>query len=55
MASYLGLAIETVCRVIRDLKRTGAIQLSGRDRITILDERALARLATTSHDSGCAA
>lgn len=45
MASHLGLALETVCRIMRDLKRKGAIGTSGRDRIAILDARALAQLA----------
>jgi CRP-like cAMP-binding protein len=46
MASYLGLAIETVCRAMKTLKRVGAISTSGREWIEILDEAALTRLAT---------
>ena len=45
MASYLGLAIETVCREMKNLKRMGSIQTAGRDRIAILDHANLARLA----------
>jgi CRP-like cAMP-binding protein len=48
MASYLGLAIETVCRAMKSLKRMGAIQTSGRESIAILDAPALARLAGLS-------
>lgn len=47
MASYLGLAIETVCRAMKNLKRMGAIRTSGREWIAILDEKALARLAAS--------
>lgn len=45
MASYLGLAIETVCRAMANLRRMGAIRTSGRESIAILDATALARLA----------
>lgn len=48
MASYLGLAIETVCRAMKNLKRMGAIRTSGREWIAILDEPALARLAASA-------
>lgn len=48
MASYLGLAIETVCRAMKSLKRMGAIRTSGRESIAILDEPALAKLANMS-------
>jgi CRP-like cAMP-binding protein len=47
MASYLGLAIETVCRAMKNLKRVGAIQTPGRESIVILDGPVLARLAGT--------
>ncbi len=45
MASYLGLAIETVCRTMRELKRRGAVGMLGRDCIMILDRSMLAELA----------
>lgn len=45
MASYLGLAIETVCRAMKNLKRMGVIRTSGREWIAILDVAGLARLA----------
>jgi CRP-like cAMP-binding protein len=48
MASYLGLAIETVCRAMKSLKRLNAISTSGREWIAILDEAALTRLAAVS-------
>lgn len=45
MASLLGLAIETVCRVLGDLKRNGAISSACRGRITIVDPVLLSTLA----------
>lgn len=45
MASMAGLAIETVCRVLRDLKRNGAISSSGRGRVAILDPAAIKSIA----------
>lgn len=45
MASYLGLALETVCRVMRDLKRKEVIRASGRECIAILDRSALSSAA----------
>lgn len=45
VASYLGLAIATVCRAMKSLKHMGAIHASGREWIAILDEAALMRLA----------
>lgn len=47
MASYLGLAIETVCRAMKNLKRMGAIRTAGREWIAIIDEMALKRLAAS--------
>jgi CRP-like cAMP-binding protein len=47
IASYLGLAMETVCRAMKSLKHTGAIRTLGRESIVILDAPALARLAGT--------
>jgi CRP/FNR family transcriptional regulator len=41
MASLLGLAIETVCRVLREFKRAGAVSTTRRGRITIVDHTAL--------------
>jgi len=41
MASLVGLAIETVCRVLRELKRSGAISSSRRGRVAILDPAAI--------------
>jgi CRP-like cAMP-binding protein len=55
MASYLGLAIATVCRIMRDLKQMGAIRMSGRECIAILDRQALARLAAAENAGGCVA
>ncbi|KWT67532.1 Crp/Fnr family transcriptional regulator [Hyphomicrobium sulfonivorans] len=43
MASYLGLAIETVCRAIKALKQSGAIQTTRRDKIVITDPGLLQR------------
>lgn len=45
IADYLCLTIETVCRVIADLKRDGLIQATSAQHIAILDRAALERLA----------
>ncbi|CAN1721856.1 protein of unknown function [Hyphomicrobium sp. 1Nfss2.1] len=45
MASHLGLAIETVCRAIKNLKGIGAIRTSGREWIEVVDAEALAGFA----------
>ncbi len=55
MASYLGLAIETVCRAMTNLKRMGAIETSGRETITILDPKALARLSSAEQPAAARA
>lgn len=54
MASYLGLAIETVCRAMKNLKRMGCIQTAGRDTIAILDDASLARLAAPDRAASAA-
>lgn len=54
MASYLGLAIETVCRAMKNLKRMGCIQTAGRDTIAILDHASLARLAAPDRAASAA-
>jgi len=45
MASHLGLAIETVCRAIKNLKGIGAIRMTGREWIEVVDAEALAGFA----------
>jgi CRP/FNR family transcriptional regulator len=40
IGDYLGITIETVCRVLSDLKRCGVIEVS-RHSITLLDRLAL--------------
>ncbi|MFA5898910.1 MAG: helix-turn-helix domain-containing protein [Hyphomicrobium sp.] len=54
MASYLGLAIATVCRAMKSLKHMGAIQASGREWIAIIDEAALLRLAAAGQVANAA-
>lgn len=44
IADYLGLTIETVCRVIGQLKQSGIIQLLTTDDVLLLRPRALAEL-----------
>jgi CRP/FNR family transcriptional regulator len=44
IADYLGLTIETVCRVFGQLKQTGLIQLPTTDDVVFLKPRALAEL-----------
>ena len=41
IADYLGLTIETVCRVLSAFKREGAIAFSNPHRIELLDRNAL--------------
>jgi CRP-like cAMP-binding protein len=43
IADYLALAVETVSRAITDLKECGAITVSGKRQITIIDRGALER------------
>jgi CRP-like cAMP-binding protein len=45
MAAYLGLTIETICRNITLLKRSGLITADSREAFTIVDRAALKRLA----------
>lgn len=45
IADYLGLTIETVCRVVSKLKRDGLIALEGRHRIVLLRLGCLQELA----------
>ncbi|MGH7093063.1 MAG: helix-turn-helix domain-containing protein [Stellaceae bacterium] len=42
IADYLGLTIETVCRVLSGFKRAGAITIPGAHRIELVDRDALA-------------
>jgi CRP-like cAMP-binding protein len=44
IADYLGLTIETVCRVLSAFKRAGAIAISNPHRIDLCDRGALAAL-----------
>jgi len=41
IADYLALSVETVCRVLTDLKGRGAITFTGTNRVKILDRCAL--------------
>jgi CRP/FNR family nitrogen fixation transcriptional regulator len=41
IADYLGLTIETVCRILSDLKRRGIIAIPNPHRIEILDREAI--------------
>ena len=41
IADYLGLTIETVCRVLSIFKRSGAIAIPNPHRIELLDRTAL--------------
>jgi CRP/FNR family nitrogen fixation transcriptional regulator len=45
IADYLGLTIETVCRVLSELKRTGAIQIPNARQLILRDIKALQDLA----------
>lgn len=47
MASYLGLAVETVCRIVKSLKQKNALLPGTRDRIVIADMQYLEHLAGT--------
>ncbi|HUO90574.1 MAG TPA: helix-turn-helix domain-containing protein [Rhizomicrobium sp.] len=45
IADYLGLTIETVCRVLTSLKRDGIIDIPNRQEITVRNENALRNAA----------
>ena len=45
IADYLGMTIETVCRVLAHLRREGTVAID-RSRITIHDEVALQQMAS---------
>src|SRR5262249_33448091 len=45
IADYLGLTIETVCRVLSGFKRTGAIGIPTPHRVELRDRAALAAIA----------
>jgi CRP/FNR family nitrogen fixation transcriptional regulator len=45
IADYLGLTIETVCRILSALKRNGVISIPNSHRIELIDREALAVLA----------
>ena len=45
IADHLGLAIETVCRNLKQMKRQGLILIDGNHRVILLDKAALTRLA----------
>ena len=51
IADYLGLTIETVCRVLSKLKRDGLIALEGRHRIVLLRMTDLQHLAGEFDDA----
>jgi CRP/FNR family nitrogen fixation transcriptional regulator len=50
IADYLGLTVETVCRVLSALKREGAIAIPNRHAITVHDEAALRRACTAGDE-----
>jgi len=43
IADYLGLTMETVCRTLKQLEKSGAIALSPSRRLAIRDRSALLR------------
>ncbi|SHJ92845.1 cAMP-binding domain of CRP or a regulatory subunit of cAMP-dependent protein kinases [Roseomonas rosea] len=45
IADYLGITLETVCRTLQSLRRSGVIELCGHRRVRILDLRQLMRLS----------
>ena len=47
IADYLGLTIETVCRVLSAMKRDGVIAVPNAHRIEILDRQALDSIVET--------
>jgi CRP/FNR family nitrogen fixation transcriptional regulator len=47
IADYLGLTIETVCRILSALKRAGAIAIACPHRIELLDRAALEAMSET--------
>jgi CRP/FNR family nitrogen fixation transcriptional regulator len=47
IADYLGLTIETVCRILSAFKREGAIVLPNPHRIELLDRAALEAVSET--------
>ena len=51
IADYLGLTIETVCRVLSKLKRDGLLALEGRHRIILLRMKDLQQLAGEFDDA----
>lgn len=51
IADYLGLTIETVCRVLSKLKRDGLVALEGRHRIVLLRMTDLQHLAGEFDDA----
>jgi CRP/FNR family transcriptional regulator len=51
IADYLGLTIETVCRVFSKLKRNGLISLDGRHRVVLRRLRDLQELAGAMDDN----
>ncbi|HEY8873854.1 MAG TPA: helix-turn-helix domain-containing protein [Stellaceae bacterium] len=44
IADYLGLTIETVCRVMSAFKRSGAIDIPNPHRVELRDRAALAAI-----------
>ena len=53
IADYLGLTIETVCRILSKLKRDGVIEITGRQTVTVRHMRDLRDRAGDSADEGC--
>lgn len=49
IADYLGLTIETVCRVLTALKRDGVIDIPSRHTITVRNAAALRNACSTEH------
>jgi CRP/FNR family transcriptional regulator len=47
IADYLGLTIETVCRILSAFKREGAIAIPNPHRIEVLDRAALEAVSQT--------
>lgn len=47
IADYLGLTIETVCRILSALKRAGAIAIATPHRIELLDRAAVEAMSET--------
>jgi CRP/FNR family transcriptional regulator len=54
IADYLGLTIETVCRVLSKFKRDGLVSLEGRHRIVLQGMSTLARMAGEMDGNGIA-